>query len=50
VLDAARLKSEHAISYADCFAAATAIKEGASIVTGDPEFKKVENKAPIIWF
>ncbi len=49
VLDAARLKSEHVISYADCFAAATAIKEGASIITGDPEFKKVENKVPIIW-
>lgn len=49
VLDAARIKSEHAISYADCFAAATAIREGASIVTGDPEFKKLEKKVEILW-
>ncbi|HOV87627.1 MAG TPA: type II toxin-antitoxin system VapC family toxin [Syntrophobacteraceae bacterium] len=46
---AAELKARHALSYADCFAAATALKHGASIVTGDPEFKKVEHLVPIEW-
>ena len=39
VLGAARLKGQYAISYADAFAVATAIRERAVIVTGDPEFK-----------
>ncbi len=30
------------ISYADCFILASAIEHKATIVTGDPEFKKVE--------
>lgn len=37
VLHAATLKARHAISYADAFAAATAIRQGAPLVTGDPE-------------
>ena len=43
VLEAARIKARCAIAYADCFAVATALREGAPIVTGDPEFKKVED-------
>lgn len=39
VMEAARLKSLYPISYADAFAAATAIREGARLVTGDPEMK-----------
>jgi predicted nucleic acid-binding protein len=31
------LKSRHAISYADAFAAATALSECAPLITGDPE-------------
>jgi predicted nucleic acid-binding protein len=42
VIDAARIKAEHALSYADCFAVATARTHGALLVTGDPEFKKVQ--------
>ncbi|GBE00879.1 tRNA(fMet)-specific endonuclease VapC [bacterium BMS3Bbin06] len=49
VLEAAKIKSEYSISYADCFAAATAIREDASIVTGDPEFRKLEGKVSIVW-
>ena len=45
----AELKARHALSYADCFAAATALRHGASIVTGDPEFKKVEHLVQIEW-
>jgi uncharacterized protein len=37
VLDAARLKAEHAMSYADAFAAATATAHRATLLTGDPE-------------
>lgn len=46
---AAELKARHALSYADCFAAATALDREASIVTGDPEFKKVEHLVEIEW-
>jgi len=49
VLEAAKIKAEHSISYADCFAVATAIKENAPIVTGDPEFKKVQKLVKIEW-
>lgn len=49
VLEAAKIKAEHSISYADCFAVATAIKENAPIVTGDPEFKKVQKLVRIEW-
>ncbi len=49
VIEAARIKSVHALSFADCFAAATAMKEKASIVTGDPEFRKIENQVRIEW-
>lgn len=49
ILSASEIKAEYAISYADCFAIATALKVGASIITGDPDFKKVENLAEIVW-
>jgi ribonuclease VapC len=47
--EAAKLKAEHRIAYADCFAAALAQKLSASVVTGDPEFKKFQDKIAIIW-
>jgi len=49
VLDAAHIKAKHALSYADAFAAATAIRENAVIVTGDPEFKSIEQLTKIEW-
>jgi len=49
ILSASEIKAEYAISYADCFAVATALKVNASIITGDPEFKKVERLVKIIW-
>lgn len=39
VINAATLKSRHAISYADAFAAATALLRDAPLVTGDPELQ-----------
>jgi ribonuclease VapC len=49
VIAAARIKAKHALSFADCFAAATAIRERAPLVTGDPEFKKVGRALDIHW-
>lgn len=49
VIEAARIKAEYTISFADCFAIATACREGASVITGDPEFKKVEHMVDIEW-
>jgi ribonuclease VapC len=37
VLEAAALKTAHAVSYADAFAIATALAHDALLVTGDPE-------------
>ena len=37
VLDAARLKADHRMAYADAFAASTAIAHDAVLLTGDPE-------------
>jgi predicted nucleic acid-binding protein len=42
VLAAARIKAEYAVSYADAFAIATAVRRGAVLVTGDPEIFAVE--------
>lgn len=49
VLEAARIKARYAIAYADCFAVATALREGAPIVTGDPEFRKIEDIVQVEW-
>jgi predicted nucleic acid-binding protein len=46
---AAKLKGQYRIAYADCFAAALSIQMNASIVTGDPEFKKLAEKVNILW-
>ncbi len=49
IYKAAEYKAQYAISYADCFVLAEAIEHNAVIVTGDPEFKKVETLANIFW-
>jgi ribonuclease VapC len=49
VLSAAHIKANHALSYADAFVAAAAQKEGAIILTGDQEFKTVEELVTIEW-
>jgi predicted nucleic acid-binding protein len=37
VLDAARIKADHSMAYADAFAAALTLAEDATLWTGDPE-------------
>lgn len=49
VIGAARLKARHSLSFADCFAASTAVREHALLVTGDPEFKKLGKALDIDW-
>lgn len=46
---ASEIKAEYAISYADCFAAATALRYEAAILTGDREFKKIESFVAVEW-
>lgn len=48
-VSAAKLKAKHLIAYADCFAAALAKSKGISLVTGDPEFKRLGDEIKIIW-
>jgi len=49
VRQAAAFKAAGGLSYADCFAAALARREHAELVTGDREFKAVENEIRIRW-
>jgi predicted nucleic acid-binding protein len=49
VLAAAHWKAQHALSYADAFALALAQELEASLVTGDPEFRRVESLVDIVW-
>jgi predicted nucleic acid-binding protein len=48
-LMAAHIKAEHAIAYADAFAAALAQHCSARLVTGDPEFRLLEGRLDIHW-
>lgn len=47
--EAARLKAQHKMSYADCYAAALAKVKKADLVTGDREFKPLEEQIRIAW-
>ena len=46
---AAHLKAVDKLPYGDAFAAALALREKAPLVTGDKDFKAVENKISIDW-
>ena len=47
--EAARFKSQHKMSYADCYAGALAKTMKADLVTGDKEFKAIEDEVAIHW-
>ncbi len=49
VMEAAKIKAKYPISYADAFAVAKALQSGATVVTGDPEYKKVSKIVEILW-
>ena len=46
---AAAFKAKGKIAYADCFAAALATQRKAQLVTGDPEFRLLEDSVEILW-
>jgi ribonuclease VapC len=46
---AAHIKARLPIAYADCFAIALAQRENATVVTGDPKFRKAEAVVNIEW-
>ena len=46
---AAQLKAQHPISYADGFVAATALEYGAVIISGDKDFQHLEKLIKVIW-
>jgi ribonuclease VapC len=46
---ASEIKAAYPISYADCFAAATALRYEAVILTGDPDFKKIQGIVSVEW-
>jgi predicted nucleic acid-binding protein len=37
------------MSYADCFALASAVENRAAVVTGDREFGRVEGRIAVVW-
>lgn len=41
-LSAAHIKKDCPVAYADCFAAALSQAKNAILITGDPEFRKIE--------
>lgn len=47
--EAARLKVDGGLAYADCFAAALALVADGEVVTGDPEFAAVEGQVAVRW-
>jgi ribonuclease VapC len=49
VKEAADIKADFAVSYADAFCIATARRSEAEILTNDPEFKLVEHLVKIKW-
>lgn len=46
ILEAAQWKSQYPISYGDAFALATAHRENALLVTGDPDFRRFMGRDP----
>ena len=49
VFSAAHIKASYALSYADAFAVAAALRENAVILTSDPEFATVESIVTVEW-
>lgn len=45
ILQAARIKAQYTVSYADAFVAALAEQLAATVVTGDPEFEQLPSVA-----
>jgi predicted nucleic acid-binding protein len=46
---AAEIKAKYKLYYVDAFAAALAIENKATLVTGDSDFRKLGHNFPILW-
>lgn len=49
IIEAAEIKAKYPLSFANCFTVATALREKATIMTGDTEFTKIEGLVEIEW-
>lgn len=49
VMNAAKIKANVSLSYADAFAASLALELNAILVTGDSEYKPLEPNLKILW-
>lgn len=49
IFSAAHIKANYSLSYADAFVVALAQEFNATVMTGDPEFRQVENSVSILW-
>lgn len=49
VLAAAHLKAHYPIAYADAFAVSLAQRRQATLLTGDPEFAKIQHLVTVRW-
>ncbi|MBW1901876.1 MAG: type II toxin-antitoxin system VapC family toxin [Deltaproteobacteria bacterium] len=49
VKEAAEIKSDYPVSYADAFCIALAQRSNCQILTNDPEFKSVQHLIAVIW-
>ncbi len=49
IFQAAEYKARFSMSFADCFALASAVEHRTILVTGDPEFRAVEHLVKIAW-
>lgn len=49
VLEAAHIKANYRVAYADAFAVTAAQELGGRVLTGDPEFASVEKIVPVEW-
>lgn len=49
VKEAAEIKADYPVSYADAFCIATALRLKGRILTSDPEFQSVERLVKIVW-
>ena len=48
-LQAAEVKVKHKLYYLDSFVAALALEQKGTLVTGDPDFRRLGHSVPIVW-
>lgn len=49
IISAAHIKANHRLSYADAFAAASALETGATLLTANSEFASIESFVQVEW-